>query len=126
MDNNSSMLAYGFSDEENQVLNSLCREESLNFKIIKNTMANMKVKDIVSGLMIEVYDKEMPEEKAILFNNIEDHKLEKLISRIRANENLGCILAVVTKTSKEWTFKELLIELLREREWYRKNSNKRA
>lgn len=126
MDNNSSMLAYGFSDEENEILNSLCSEGSLKFKIIKNTMANMKVKDIVNGLMIEVYDKEMPEEKAILFNNIEDHKLEELITKIRANKNLGCILAVVTKTSKEWTFKELLRELLREREWYKNNSNKRA
>ncbi|WP_171011302.1 DUF3783 domain-containing protein [Haloimpatiens lingqiaonensis] len=126
MDNNSSILAYGFSDEENEFLNSLCSEESLRFKIIKNTMANMKVKDILDGLMIEVYDREMPEEKTILFNNIEDFKLEELIGKIRANKNLVCILAVVTETSREWTFKELLKELLREREWYRKNSNKRA
>lgn len=122
LDNKSMILAYGFNDKEKEFLNSLCHENSLNFKVIKSTMVNMTIKDIVEGLMIEVYDKDILEEKVILFNNIEDKDLEYIIPKIRSNRDLNCILAVVTPTSKHWTFKKLIKELIREREWYKKNS----
>ncbi|WP_373897361.1 DUF3783 domain-containing protein [Haloimpatiens sp. FM7315] len=124
LNNDSFILAYGFNDEETAFLTSLVGESSL--KIIEKSMANTKIKDIIEGIYLPVYDKNMPEDKVILFNNVEDKKVDLLVKDIRTNEAIKCILAVVTPTSSEWTLKKLLKELLREREWFKNNSNKRA
>ena len=54
----------------------------------------------------------------ILFNNYEDNKLQKSIKEIRKFVK-GGILAVVTETSREWSFEYLINHLIEEREWFK-------
>ncbi|SQC00864.1 DUF3783 domain-containing protein [Clostridium tetanomorphum] len=87
-------------------------------------MANMTLKDILNGLNLQIFDNVcVPEDKVILFNNFSDKELESAIQLIRSEFNKVPILAVVTPTSIEWTFKNLIEHLIEEREWF-KNNNK--
>jgi hypothetical protein len=89
MNNNKMALIYGFSEEEKALLHNIFNELQLpKYKIIENKMANMKLKDIIDGLMLDTYDKVLPEEKIILFNNFTDEELEKTVRRIRENKTI--------------------------------------
>lgn len=118
--NNKIVLIYGFDKEEIQTLEDLIIQESLpSYKIITKEMASMKIKDIVQGFKFEIYESELPDEKLVLFNNIEDNELNDIINIFRQRFSENVILAVVTSTSEEWIFKELLEHLIEERNWHK-------
>ncbi|MFL0247640.1 DUF3783 domain-containing protein [Candidatus Clostridium stratigraminis] len=121
MNNNKMTLIYGFNEEEKALLHKIFMELQLpKYKVIENNMANMKLKDIINGLMLDTYDKVLPAEKIILFNNFTDEELDKMVRKIRENETIKPILAVVTPTSINWEFYYLVNHLLDEREQAKK------
>ncbi len=121
LNNNKCILAYGLSEDEIKLLEGLKHK----IKIITKEMSSMKIKDILGGLKFEVVNKELPEEKILLFNNYDDASVKKGVTDIRSNIK-GTILAVVTPTSKEWTFEYLLEHLVEEREWAKKQQQKKG
>jgi len=121
MNNNKMALIYGFNEEEKALLDKTLTELQLpKYKVIEKNMANMKLKDIINGFMLDTYDKVLPEEKIILFNNFTDEELDKTVRRIRENKTIKPILAVVTQTSINWEFHYLVDHLLDEREQAKK------
>jgi hypothetical protein len=121
MNNNKMALIYGFNEEEKALLHKIFIDLQLpKYKVIENNMANMKLKDIINGLMLDTYDKVLPDEKIILFNNFTDEELDKSVRRIRENKTIKPILAVVTPTSINWEFYYLVNHLLDEREQAKK------
>lgn len=125
LNNNKMVLLYGFNNEEIEILKTIIKKNSN--AVIKNVtkpMLNMKIKDIISGLIIETYTKNALEEKAIVFNSFSDEELDRTILALRKETTLKPILAVVTPTSSEWTFNHLLGELIKEREWFKKSKKK--
>ncbi|WP_404660955.1 DUF3783 domain-containing protein [Haloimpatiens myeolchijeotgali] len=121
MNNKKMILIYGFDENEKQYVRELLRKlGDIKIKLVEETMANMKIKDIIDGLMIKVYDKELPNQQVILFNNLNDKELEGIVSKIQSSEFISPILAVVTKISKEWTFKKLVQHLIEEKQWFKK------
>lgn len=121
LNNNKCILAYGLSEDEIKLLEGFKHK----IKIITKEMSSMKIKDILGGLKFEVVNKELPEEKILLFNNYDDASVKKGVTDIRSNIK-GTILAVVTPTSKEWTFEYLLEHLVEEREWAKKQQQKKG
>jgi hypothetical protein len=120
LENSKLVLSFGLREDENEIINKLLKEEKLSeCRVITKEMASMSVKDIVNGLKIEVVDNSIPEERVILLNNYTDEELDRTIKAIRANLKPGPILAVVTPTSIDWSFKYLLEHLIEEREWFR-------
>ncbi|WP_160670202.1 DUF3783 domain-containing protein [Clostridium sp. C8-1-8] len=120
LDNQKCILAYGLEKEELSELEITKNK----FIVITTEMANMKIKDLVSGLKFEtVADKATPQEKVLIFNNFEDKELHDLIKIVRATVK-NSILAVVTPTSSEWTFSYLIEHLIEEREWYKKQKGR--
>jgi hypothetical protein len=120
LSNDKVTLIFGLDDEEKAALhNAISKEELPSYKVITSDMASMTIKDILSGLKFEVYDNTLPKERVVLFNNFTDDELERGIKAIRASMTPGIIMAIVTPTSIEWTFKYLLEHLIEEREWYR-------
>lgn len=120
MDNNKIALIYGFDEQEMESISNFAEESHFPFiKIIKNTMGNMKISEILSGTELEVYNSSLPLEKVILFSNFNDDELNKAIQNIRQKFKPMPILAVVTETSMKWTFEKLLNHLIEEREWVR-------
>ncbi|MBI6872929.1 DUF3783 domain-containing protein [Clostridium aciditolerans] len=118
------MLIFGFDKEDKQIMHDLLKKNNLpDYKVIEESMGKMKIKDILNGLKLDIYNCRLPQEKVILLNNFNDEELEKVIKDLRANLISKPILAVVTETSIEWTFENLLEHLIEEREWaknYRK------
>lgn len=121
LSNNKLMLIYGFSNEDRTFLDSIIEEYKLpSYRIIEKNMANMKIRDILEGLKLDTYNKNLPDEKIILFNNFTDAELESTVRAIRANKNIRPILAVVTATSINWEFHYLIEHLMEEREQAKK------
>lgn len=121
LNNNKMALIFGFDEEEKMFLHKTFNELDVpKYKVIEKNMANMKLKDIIDGLMLDTYDKVLPNEKIILFNNFTDEELDKTVRAIRENKAIKPILAVVTSTSINWEFHYLIGHLLEEREQAKK------
>jgi hypothetical protein len=127
LDNNKMMLIYGFEEEEKAFLNNMIRELDLpSYKIIEKSMANMRLGDIIDGPKLDTYNKQLPDEKVIMFNNFTDYELDMAIRTIRSNKNMKPILAVVTPTSINWEFHYLLEHLMEEREEARRRMQQKS
>jgi hypothetical protein len=117
LDNNKMMLVYGFSEEDRVFLDTMIKELELpSYKLIEKSMASMKIRDIIDGPLLDTYDKQLPDEKVVMFNNFTDLELDMAIRTIRSNKTLKPILAVVTPTSIDWEFYYLIEHLIEERE----------
>ncbi|EJP6473098.1 DUF3783 domain-containing protein [Clostridium sp. L74] len=123
MINNKLMLVYGLKNEELNLLKDICLENNLpSFKIVNKNMCEMKLRDIIKGINLEVEDVDMPEEKVVIFNNFSDTELDLGVKKIKEILKPIPIMAVVTETSIDWQFKYLVDHLMEEREWYRKQN----
>jgi hypothetical protein len=117
LDNNKMMLVYGFSEEDRVFLDTMIKELELpSYKLIEKSMASMKIRDIIDGPLLDTYDKQLPDEKVVMFNNFTDLELDMAIRTIRSNKTIKPILAVVTPTSIDWEFYYLIEHLIEERE----------
>lgn len=112
LDNNKCILVYGLNDKELADISNA----GFKLKIISKEMINMKIKDIIMGLKIETVNENYPSEKVFLFNNYEDKVLQTSVKIVRSIVK-GGILAVVTPTSSDWTFKYLSTHLIEERDY---------
>lgn len=121
LNNHKSILVYGLDKDAHHALLA----PHYSTIIISKEMANMKLKEIIDGYKFESYDKELPEEKVIVFNNFTDEELQGMIKVVRAIAP-SSILAVVTPTSIDWTFKDLVEHLIEEREWYKNREKGRS
>ncbi|MGL4990936.1 MAG: DUF3783 domain-containing protein [Sarcina sp.] len=113
------ILAYGLDVME------IMKLQQARVKIIRITddMTKMKVRDILDGSTEKVAsDKELKNEKVIVFNNVPNMQLEMVISLTKRVLRKRPILATVTETSMEWDFDYLIEHLMEEREWH--NSGK--
>lgn len=117
--NDKMILIYGFTEDEKKRLFKAVEENQLpQLKIIKESMANMQINDIIDGKIFETFINELPKDKAILLNNLSDEEIDKAIKVFKTSFNELPIMAAVTKTSIKWTFKYLLEHLIEERNWY--------
>lgn len=120
MKNNKIILLYGLSDKEKLQISYIIRQHKLpNYKIISKEMCNMKIKDILEGFKFEILNSNLPEEKVVLFNNLNDNEMDIAIKSIKTAIP-EVIMADVTPTSIEWHFNELLEHLIEERNWFKK------
>lgn len=121
LSNNKQMLVYGFNEDERSFLDKMIEELKLpSYRVIEKSMAKMTLRDIINGLKIETYDKELPDDKVVIFNNFADEELDMAVRTIRSNKEIKPILAIVTPNSINWEFHYLLEHLLEEREQARK------
>lgn len=115
LENKKCILAYGLNNNE---IVELTRRKMRHI-IIKPYMIDSKVKDIIDGKITACNEEEI-DQKIILFNSYEPNKLQKAVKDIRKFIK-GGIVAVVTDTSKEWKFRDLLDHLVEENKWFKDN-----
>ena len=115
LENNKCILAYGLSDLELEKL------RELKFKVIEVTpeMCEMTLNDILSGLRLDIFNNSPLKEKVILYNNLTEIEVKKVINDTREGIKDG-ILAVVTEQSINWKVNYLIKHLKNERDWYSK------
>lgn len=114
------ILFYGFSTTDLMKLN--IKYDIVN---IDKQMESMTVKDILEVNKSKNVDKD-EKEKIILFNDLKDKELNKIIPIIRESLGKEPILAVVTPISINWVFSDLKKELLKEREYFNSVQSRRG
>lgn len=113
LSNDKCILVYGFTKDELEVLKNIA---NLKLIVVDPEMGAMQVKDIISGLKIETYNKNIARDKVVLFNNCESSQLTNIIKCIK--KDIGnVLLAVTTPVNLKWTFEYLLDHLIEERNW---------
>jgi hypothetical protein len=118
LSNNKLVLIYGFNEEEIVKIGEvILANEIAKLKVIDSGMTTMKIRNIIEGLKIPTASKKVSDQKVILFNNLEDEELQKSITNLKPIAKTDTIFAVVTETSIEWEFQELLEHLIEERKW---------
>jgi CRISPR/Cas system-associated endonuclease Cas3-HD len=121
LSNNKLVLIYGFNEEEIVNIGEvILANEIAKLKVIDSGMTTMKIGNIIEGLKIPTANKKVSDQKVILFNNLEDEELQKSITTLKPIAKADTIFAVVTATSIEWEFQELLEHLIEERKWVTK------
>jgi CRISPR/Cas system-associated endonuclease Cas3-HD len=121
LSNNKLVLIYGFNEEEIfNIGEVILANEIAKLKVIDSGMTTMKIGNIIEGLKIPTANKKVSDQKVILFNNLEDEELQKSITTLKPIAKADTIFAVVTATSIEWEFQELLEHLIEERKWVTK------
>lgn len=121
MDNNKMMLVYGFDALKINMLKEVLTQNNLSdMKIVSGEMTSMTLKEIIDGFRFEIFEKDQTKESAVVFNNFDDKELDLAISEIRKKISGKVILAVVTPTTLDWTFKHLIEHLIEERDWFEK------
>ncbi|WP_084170489.1 DUF3783 domain-containing protein [Clostridium algidicarnis] len=113
---NKMILAYGLEQKDLEVF----KMSNIEYKVITTKIFHDNIEDIIERSAKEEGDESLPKEKVILFNGFSDDELDKIIKLVRATIGRSPILAVVTDTSKKWTFGYLVEHLIEEREWYKK------
>lgn len=122
LENNKTILIFGFDEEEKQIMHDLIEKGNIpDYKVVEESMGKMKIKDILEGFKLDVYNCRLQQEKVILFNNLNDEELENSIKKLRNSLKSKPILAVITETSINWTLEDLLGHLIEEREWFKKH-----
>lgn len=120
LNNNKKMLIYGFNDDEITLLDDLINSNSVpNYVVIRSSMISMKIKDILNGIKIEIFEDIPISERIILFNNLSDNELNISIKEVSRIFNPRPILAVITPTSIEWDVAYLIKHLALERDWFK-------
>ncbi|MEY8763213.1 MULTISPECIES: DUF3783 domain-containing protein [Clostridium] len=127
LQNNKTILLYGFDKNGDKIIKNIGKEFNIHdFKIIKDNMMGLKIKDILEGSLggqLEEQDKSYSlDEKVILFNCLTDKQMSGVMKELKVKMDNMPILAVITKTSRNWNFKYLLSHLLQERAWFKKNN----
>ena len=115
INNNKCILVYGLSNTE------LLNLRKLGYKIIEITpeMCEMTLRDILSGLRLDIFNNSPLKEKVILYNNLTEIEVKKVINDTREGIKDG-ILAVVIEQSINWKVNYLIKHLKNERDWYSK------
>lgn len=125
MNNDKMMLVYRFDFFKTNKLKEIAKKNKLpDIKVVTDEMTSMTVKDIIQGYRFEIVQEKIPNESAIVFNNFDDRELDTAISEIRKKLGQKIILAVVTQTSIEWAFKDLIEHLIEERDFFKKYRGK--
>lgn len=115
INNNKCILVYGLSNLDLEYM------KKLDCKIIEITpeMCEMTLRDILSGLRLDIFNNSPLKEKVILYNNLTEIEVKKVINDTREGIKDG-ILAVVTEQSINWKVNYLIKHLKNERDWYSK------
>ncbi|WP_234117168.1 DUF3783 domain-containing protein [Clostridium hydrogenum] len=125
MENKSQVLIYGFTNDEISQIKETFNESKIpSILTLSESMAKMKINDIMEGKENLTDDTKLPDEKLVLFNNVSDKKIEKVIPAVIKISNKKPIFAVVTPVSINWSLKYLIEHMIDERSWYLKNNKK--
>ncbi|MBU3158893.1 DUF3783 domain-containing protein [Clostridium frigoris] len=120
--NEKSILAYGLTGVEEEVLNELLAKQNiLPCRVIEKNMGNVTIREVLQDIKKIKVNTELPNEKLLIFSNFEDKELYELIDDIRQIKSSDTILAAVTPTSINWTVNYLMHHLIAEREAYKKS-----
>lgn len=116
-DGKPCVLVHGFSESELSIIKKLGLALDIDeMVVIKGSMQNNIIQDIIDGNAAENMLLTPIDEKVVLFNDLSDHDIHEFIGGYKLTGLVRPIYAASTKSSRKWTFKAWIEELMEERE----------
>ena len=111
----SFVMLYNFNAKEVVNLKNICRIFGIkDVEVLSRKNACSKVSDVIDGV-ISSSDEEGVNQKAIVFNNVNHARVNGLIDGLKKFRSGRPLMAFVTEDNVNWTFNNLLLNLLEER-----------
>ena len=118
------ILTYGFTGKDLEMLKVYSAMMGIRDVIeIKQDMIDANIKDILEDNITKSESNDPIKERAIVFNAFPGQKLNTFIGNFKSTRLAQPLLATVTPTSINWSFRDLVAELQREREAIAKSTN---
>ncbi|GKX30684.1 hypothetical protein SH1V18_31640 [Vallitalea longa] len=114
------ILIYGYTSEENKIIQKYSMQNSINECIIVNDdMLGIKISDLISDKTkkndTKVNYKTGVKAKTILFNAVSNKAIHSFINSFKETSFKKPIYAVTTETSLKWKLGDLIKELVLEK-----------
>lgn len=113
----NAVLLYGFSALEVEILTKAYLESGIDeWLYLDESRAGQKIKVLLANVTDNqgiVFTKQ--KDQVILFNGTSQYELQQFVSKARALLKGRPLIAMVTPTSKNWVFNDLVKELKQER-----------
>lgn len=113
----NAVLLYGFSALEVEILTKAYLESGIDeWLYLDENRAGQKIKVLLTDVTDNqgiVFTKQ--KDQVILFNGTSQYELQQFVSKARALLKGRPLIAMVTPTSKNWVFNDLVKELKQER-----------
>lgn len=111
------ILTYGFAGKDLQVLKGYCAMIGVRDIVeVRQDMLDVTIFNIIEDHIQANKDAEPgPKDRAIVFNAFSGKKLNAFIGNFKTTGMAQPLLATVTQTSIGWKFRDLILELQRER-----------
>ena len=114
-DTRSFVMIYNFNAKEVTNLKNICRVFGIkDVEVLNKNNACSKVSEVIDGV-ISTSEEEGLNHKAIVFNNINHARVNGLIDGLKKFRIGRPLMAFVTDDNVNWTFNNLLLNLVEER-----------
>lgn len=115
------VLLIGITDEH--IIKSLRDNLRLEFIVLKESAREHIIEDIVKApQQFEGYEN-WHHRKFVLMHDLENEEIKKVLSEFKRMGLKDAIFATTTKTSLKWKLGDLLEELIKEDEYFKKGRN---
>ncbi|AEA33271.1 DUF3783 domain-containing protein [Hippea maritima] len=117
-----AVLYAGFSKQERQRLIEFSRSHSKNLKVLFSCLGDTDrvVEDIFRGDDGRCLDENTDYPKTVIMSGFSEKELLEFLKKFKGLDIPVQLVAVLTETSKDWLFKDLIEELKKESEEIRK------
>lgn len=110
------VFLYGYSMQLVPVFDEILKESGIDeYVFIDEKRSKMRIKAIINDEKGNEVELKEQAQQVVLFNGTSQYELQIFITKLREKIEGSPYIAMVTKTSKEWIFNDLIVELIDER-----------
>ncbi|NLZ73475.1 MAG: DUF3783 domain-containing protein [Bacteroidales bacterium] len=113
----TSVMAYGYDENEMKILQKYCDEQSIDHLIrVNDAMIDLSLENILQITKESACPSALLPVRAVIMNGFSGNDLQGFLKNFKNTGLDRPIFATVTPISKQWTFKALINELIKEHE----------
>ena len=113
------IIGINIDDNYDTIIKSISSRHKVKYISMKDIDGMETVENIVSqSIIVSDGTHPLPKGSLLLFCDIEDIKLDKILAALRKNQVMVTYKAILTPTNKKWNVLRLFVEMEREKKSY--------